>query len=82
MNMKRHILITGLLLSCFTLAAWAHEGMIHVMGIVTKLSHDSVTVQTTDKKSVDVALADTTTYEKDKKAKRQRLARTLKSAIV
>ncbi|MBN9615389.1 MAG: hypothetical protein BGO25_03295 [Acidobacteriales bacterium 59-55] len=66
--MKRRILVTVLLLSCITLIARAHEGMIHVMGVVTALSHKSVTVETTDKKSVEVVLADTTTYEKAKKA--------------
>ena len=35
---------------------------------MTALSDKSVTVETTDKKNVDVALVDTTTYEKDKKA--------------
>jgi ribosomal protein S17 len=41
--------------------------MIHVIGVVTTLTDKSVTVETTDK-SVDVVLADTTTYAKDKKA--------------
>jgi diaminopimelate decarboxylase len=42
--------------------------MIHVIGVVTALTDKSVTVETTDKKSVDVVLAGTTTYAKDKKA--------------
>lgn len=66
--MKRRIVITALLLSCITLVARAHEGMIHVMGIVTALTDRSVTVQTTDKKNVEVVLSDSTTYEKNKKA--------------
>jgi hypothetical protein len=41
--------------------------MIHVIGVVTTLTDKSVTVETTDK-SVDVVLADTTPYAKDKKA--------------
>jgi hypothetical protein len=38
--------------------------MIHVMGTVTALTEHSVTVQTTDMKSVEVAVTRTTTYEK------------------
>ncbi len=42
--------------------------MIHIIGVITSLTDKSVTVETTDKKSVNVVLADTTTYEKEKKA--------------
>ena len=59
--------LAALLLTAIPLRAHAHEGMIHVIGIVTALTDKSVTVETTDKKSVDVVLADTTTYAKDKK---------------
>lgn len=65
--MKRRTLIIALLLSCIPLLAHAHEGMIHVIGIVTTLTDKSVTVQTTDNQSVAVVLGDTTTYEKSKK---------------
>jgi hypothetical protein len=66
--MKRRTLILALLLTCLPLLAHAHEGMIHVIGVVTALRDRSVTVQTTDNKSVTVVLADTTTYAKTKKA--------------
>jgi hypothetical protein len=69
--MKRRTLVfalVALLLAGIPLRLHAHEGMIHVIGVVTALTDKSVTVETTDKKSVDVVLADTTTYAKDKKA--------------
>jgi hypothetical protein len=66
--MKRRIFVVVLLLTCISLVARAHEGMIHVMGVLTALSDKSVTVETTDKKSVEVVLVDTTSYEQDKKA--------------
>jgi Domain of unknown function (DUF5666) len=68
--MKRRTLVftfVVLLLAGISLRTYAHEGMIHVIGVVTALADKSVTVQTIDKKSVDVGLADTTTYAKDKK---------------
>jgi hypothetical protein len=69
--MKRRTLVfalAALLLAGIPLRVHAHEGMIHVIGVVTALTDKSVTVETTDKKSVDVVLAGTTTYAKDKKA--------------
>jgi hypothetical protein len=69
--MKRRTLVfalAALLLAGIPLRVHAHEGMIHVIGVVTALTNKSVTVETTDKKSVDVVLAGTTTYAKDKKA--------------
>ena len=69
--MKRRILVfalAALLLAGISLKGNAHEGMIHVVGIVMAVSDKSVTVETTDKKSVEVVLVGTTTYEKDKKA--------------
>lgn len=62
--MNRRVLIVTLLLSTVSLLALAHEGMIHVMGIVTALTDKSVTVQTADKKTVEVVLTSATTYEK------------------
>jgi len=38
--------------------------MIHVMGTVTALTSKSVTVQTADRKRVEVVLTSTTTYVK------------------
>ncbi len=65
--MNRRGLIAGLLFACMPLIAHAHGGMIHVMGTVTAFTEKSVTVQTADKKSVEVALTDATTYEKGTK---------------
>ena len=63
--MKRRVLITTLLIAVLAAPlARAHEGMIHVMGTVTALTDKSVTVETADKKTVEVALTATTTYEK------------------
>jgi hypothetical protein len=60
--MKRRILIAGLLLTCTSVLLHAHGGMIHVMGTITGMTDNSVTVETTDKKSVEVQLIDTTTF--------------------
>jgi hypothetical protein len=65
--MKRRTLILTLLLTLMPLLARAHQGMIHVIGVVTSLTDKAVTVQTTDNRSVAVVLADTTTYERSKK---------------
>lgn len=62
--MNRRVLIAALLASTVSLMANAHEGMIHVMGTVSALTDKSVTVQTTDKKTVEVVLIDATTYER------------------
>lgn len=69
--MKRRTLILALaaiFLAGTSLQVHAHEGMIHVVGVVTALTDKSVTVETIDKKSVKVVLADTTTYAKDRKS--------------
>ncbi|HZC24807.1 MAG TPA: DUF5666 domain-containing protein [Candidatus Binatia bacterium] len=66
--MNRRTLLAALLLSAVSLLAHAHEGMIHVMGIVTALTDKSVTVEPTDKKTVEVVLTATTTYEKGAQA--------------
>lgn len=60
--MKRRTLIAALLLSCTAVLLHAHGGMIHVMGTVTAVNDNSVTVETTDKKSVEVQLTDSTTF--------------------
>jgi len=36
--------------------------MVHVMGTVTGMTDNSVTVETTDKKTVEVQFTDTTTF--------------------
>jgi len=60
--MKRRTLIAALLLTCSAILLHAHGGMIHVMGTVTGVTDHSVTVQTTDNKTVEVLLADSTTF--------------------
>jgi type 1 fimbria pilin len=64
--MKR-LLVTLLSLGLIASVAFAHNGMIHVMGTVTALSDSSITVETTDKKTVEVALTDVRTYENGSK---------------
>jgi hypothetical protein len=60
--MNRRTLIAALLLVCSSLALYGHGGMIHVMGIVTAMTENSVTVETTDKKMVEVAFTGATTF--------------------
>lgn len=53
-------------LGCLLLVslAFAHGGEEHVMGTVTKVSDSSITVETTEKKAVVVAVTDRTKFEK------------------
>ena len=60
--MNRRIILAGLLLVCGTVLLHAHGGMTHVMGTVTAMSGNSVTIETTDKKTIEVQLTDTTTF--------------------
>lgn len=60
--MKRRTIIAALLLACTSILLHAHGGMIHVMGTVTGVTDTSVTVETTDKKTVEVQLIDATTF--------------------
>ncbi|MEO7651528.1 MAG: DUF5666 domain-containing protein [Bryobacteraceae bacterium] len=55
------------LLLANTRTASAHNGVEHVMGTVSKVSAKSVTVETTDKKVVEVGLNSKTTYTRDDK---------------
>jgi hypothetical protein len=52
----------ALLLTLCSAALWAHGGFEHVMGTVTKVTAQTVTVATTANKTVDVAINDKTTY--------------------
>jgi hypothetical protein len=65
--MKRRALIAALLVLSVSTLARAHGGMIHVMGTVTALTGNSVSVQTQDKKTIEVALTQETTYQKGSK---------------
>lgn len=60
--MKRRMFIVGLLVICTSVFLHAHGGMIHVMGTVTGLTDNSVTVETSDKKTVEVLFTDSTAF--------------------
>jgi len=60
--MKRRSLIAGLLFVCTSVLLHAHGGMIHVMGTVAAVTENSVTVETADKKTVEVKFTDATTF--------------------
>lgn len=61
--MKRFLVLL-LTLGIFAGAAYAHNGMKHVMGTVTAISGSSVTVKGTDGKTQTVALTGETKYMK------------------
>lgn len=60
--MKRTIAIVTLLLA-LSLMAVAHGKEKHVMGTVTNISENSITVEATSKKSVTVEVGDKTKFE-------------------
>jgi hypothetical protein len=60
--MKRIISIVAIALLTFGVPVFAHGDMDHVMGTVTKIVGNVVTVEK-DGKTTDVALAPFTTYE-------------------
>ncbi len=51
-------------LALFAGVAFAHGNLQHVMGTVTKISQDSLTVQTTAKATVEVQIVSETTFTK------------------
>lgn len=61
--MKR-VLLLLLTLGVFAGAAYAHNGMQHVMGTVTAITNTSITVKTTDGKAQSVAVTGDTKYSK------------------
>jgi len=61
--MKRTVAVVTLLFA-LSLIALAHGKKRHVMGKVTSISDTSITVRTTDKKSVTVEVTDKTKFEK------------------
>ena len=61
--MKRFLVLL-LTFGIFAGAAYAHNGMKHVMGTVTAISHTSVTVKGTDGRTQTVALTGETKYRK------------------
>lgn len=60
--MKRRAFLAALFLISTSTLLHAHGGMIHVMGTVTAMTDTSVTVLTTEKKTVEVLLTSTTTF--------------------
>jgi len=61
--MKR-LLMLVLTFGLFLGVAFAHNGMIHVMGTVTAMTDTNITVKTMDGKTRTVALASETKYAK------------------
>lgn len=61
--MKRTIAVIALLFT-LSLMALAHGNEKHVMGTVTNISDNSITVETKAKKSVTIDVSDKTKFEK------------------
>jgi hypothetical protein len=55
-------MLANFLALIFAVAVYAHGDKVHVMGTLTKVSPEIVSVKTTDGKVVDVKLATTTVY--------------------
>lgn len=66
--MKIRVLIVFACISLLTAQTFAHGGEEHVVGTVTKLTSDSITVKTTTNTMVTVAVVTTTKFIKDKTA--------------
>ena len=66
--MKARILILAACICVLTAAAWAHGGEEHIMGTVSKVEQNSITVKTTGTKTVTVAVVSTTKFIKNKAA--------------
>jgi hypothetical protein len=58
----RRVLLLALASTLLSVLAYAHDGMEHVSGVVAKVSEQSVLVTTAAGKTVEVMLADDTTY--------------------
>ena len=66
--MKCKSLALFVLFNCFTVAAWAHGGMTHVIGVVKAMTPAAITVETQDHKTVEVSLVQSTLYEHGQQA--------------
>ena len=64
--MKKHVAILSFCLAFLAATAFAHGDMQHVMGTVTQIFADSITVKTTKGALVTVAVAADTKFMKDK----------------
>src|SRR5436305_15292225 len=62
------IMASAVAIALVALPAFAHGGFEHVMGTVTRISAQSVTVETTAKKIVDVGINAKTTYTRNDKS--------------
>jgi hypothetical protein len=60
---KRTVAVVGFVFA-LSLMALAHGNEKHVMGKITNISENSITVETTDNKSVTVEVSDKTKFEK------------------
>jgi hypothetical protein len=60
--MRIRAAVAIMLVLVFGAGAFAHGDKVHVMGLLEKVSADSVSVKTADGKSVEVKLAATTVY--------------------
>jgi hypothetical protein len=61
--MKRTVVVFALALALSAIA-FAHGNEKHVMGTVTSISENSITVETTSKKTVTVTVSPTTKFQK------------------
>ncbi len=61
--MKRTVAVFALALALSAIA-FAHGNEKHVMGTVTSISHNSITVETTSKKTVTVTVSPATKFQK------------------
>lgn len=66
--MKHKSFALLILFTCLTVAAWAHGGMTHVIGVVKAISPTSISVETTEHKTIEVMLVKSTVYEHEGKA--------------
>jgi len=64
--MKARVLILIVCMSLVTAAALAHEGEEHILGTVTKVAQDSITVKKRENAVVTVAVVPATIFTKDK----------------
>jgi hypothetical protein len=68
MKMKARIILLAICISLIAGAAWPHGDEEHVIGTVSAITQDSITVKTTASKPVTVAVAPETKFIKDKAA--------------
>ena len=64
--MKKHLAVLSFCLAFLSATAFGHGDMQHIMGTVTQVSTDSITVKTTKGRLVTVAVAAETKFMKEK----------------